>query len=183
MAIIAEIITLGIMAVALGMDAFSVSLGMGMMRLRLKHIFYIGVTVGLFHVFMPFFGMIAGQFLSFKFGMVAQYIGGVLLIVLGLQMIIFSFKKDAAPVMNLVGWGMLLFALSVSLDSFSVGLSLGIFGARTAAVLICFGAAAMLLTWLGLLIGRKFQGWLGIYGEVFGGTILILFGVKLLLSV
>ena len=37
---IGELITLSIMAFALGMDAFSVGLGMGMVKLRKKQIFY-----------------------------------------------------------------------------------------------------------------------------------------------
>ena len=50
---IGEIVTLLLMAFALGMDAFSVGLGMGMFKLRLRQIFKIGITIGLFHVWMP----------------------------------------------------------------------------------------------------------------------------------
>jgi manganese efflux pump family protein len=39
----------------------------------------------------------------------------------------------------------------------------------------------MLLTWLGLLLGRRVQGWLGSYSEALGGSILLAFGIKLLL--
>lgn len=61
---IGELITLSIMAFALGMDAFSVGLGMGMVKLRKKQIFYIGFIIGLFHVIMPLAGMAAGNMLS-----------------------------------------------------------------------------------------------------------------------
>lgn len=180
-AITGELFTLILMAFALGMDAFSVGLGMGMFRLTKRHIFKIGVTIGLFHVWMPLLGMVAGRFLSEQFGAIAGYIGGFLLILLGVQMIWSSFKEDEATLLSPVGKGLFIFALSVSLDSFSVGLTLGIYGARTALVLICFGAAAMILTWAGLLIGRKVQGWLGTYSVALGGSILLAFGIKLLL--
>jgi len=180
-AIAGELFTLILMAFALGMDAFSVGLGMGMFRLTKRHIFKIGVTIGLFHVWMPLLGMVAGRFLSEQFGAIAGYIGGFLLILLGVQMIWSSFKEDEATLLSPVGKGLFIFALSVSLDSFSVGLTLGIYGARTALVLICFGAAAMILTWAGLLIGRKVQGWLGTYSVALGGSILLAFGIKLLL--
>ncbi|MGQ0453785.1 hypothetical protein ACT4UM_16115, partial [Bacillus sp. SS-TM] len=49
-----QLIPLIIMAFALGMDAFSVSLGMGMMPLKLRQILYIGMTIGIFHIIMPF---------------------------------------------------------------------------------------------------------------------------------
>ena len=148
--IIGELVTIIIMAFALGMDAFSISLGMGMYRLRFKQMLNIGLIVGIFHILMPLLGMIAGRFLSEKFDAVASYIGGGLLLILGVQMIWSSLRKESESLITPVGFGLLLFALSVSLDSFSVGLTLGIYGARTLLVLICFGAGAMLLSWLGI---------------------------------
>ncbi|KAA0565939.1 manganese efflux pump MntP family protein [Rossellomorea aquimaris] len=179
--IIGELITLMLMAFALGMDAFSIGIGMGMFQLRLKQIFYIGLVVGIFHVWMPMLGMMTGKFLSETFGAFAGYAGGLLLIVLGIQMFMSSFKEEETTLISPVGFGLVLFALSVSLDSFSVGLTLGIFGARTAVALFCFGIAATVLTWAGLFIGRKFQGVLGTYSEALGGSILFAFGIKLLL--
>lgn len=178
--IIGEMITIIIMAFALGMDAFSISLGMGMYELRLRQIFKIGITVGIFHIFMPLLGMIAGRFLSQQFDTIAMYIGGGLLFILGVQMIWSSLGKESESIITPTGIGLLIFALSVSLDSFSVGLTLGIYGAQTILVLICFGAGAAILSWLGLLIGRHVQGWLGKYSEVLGGAILLFFGLKLL---
>ncbi|RAK20452.1 putative Mn2+ efflux pump MntP [Anoxybacillus vitaminiphilus] len=178
--LIGEFITLCMMAFALGMDAFSVGLGMGLIRLRFKQIFYIGLTIGLFHIFMPLFGLWLGRFLSQQFGAIASYIGGLLLLILGGQMIVSSFKKDDEPFISPLGIGLLFFALSVSLDSFSVGLSLGIYGARTVLTIMLFGLFSMMLTWTGLLLGRRFQQWLGVYSEVLGGSILFAFGMKLL---
>ncbi|HJV16053.1 MAG TPA: manganese efflux pump MntP family protein [Bacillales bacterium] len=179
-AIMNELITLLLMAFALGMDAFSVGLGMGMYRLRLRQIFKIGITIGVFHVWMPLIGMIAGKFLSEKFGTITTYLGGLLLILLGIQMIWSSLKKEEKSVITPVGLGLLIFALSVSLDSLSVGLTLGIYGAKTIMVVLCFGIVATVLTWSGLWIGRKVQGFLGSYSIALGGSILLAFGVKLL---
>jgi manganese efflux pump family protein len=179
-AMVGELVTLVLMAFALGMDAFSVGLGMGMYELRLKQIFKIGLTIGLFHVWMPLVGMLAGKFLSEKFGAFATIIGGMLLVILGIQMIWSSFKKNDEKVITPIGFGLLLFALSVSLDSFSVGLTLGIYGAKTIMVVLSFGIMATVQTWAGLLLGRKVQGWLGAYSEALGGAILLAFGLKLL---
>lgn len=179
-AMIGEILTLALMAFALGMDAFSVGLGMGMYKLRLRQIAKIGITIGLFHVWMPLLGMIAGRFLSNTFGAIAGYVGGGLLLLLGVQMIWSSFRDEEDSLITPVGIGLLIFALSVSLDSFSVGLSLGIYGAKTFLVLVFFGAGATFLTWAGLLTGRKVQSWIGSYSEALGGAILLAFGVKLL---
>lgn len=178
-----ELVTLLIMAFALGMDAFSIGLGMGMFKLRMRQIFFIGLTVGFFHILMPIAGMAAGRFISGQFGVFANYAGGFLLIFLGIQMFISALREGDGPLLAPIGPGLLVFALSVSLDSFSVGLSLGIYGARTIVTVMCFGAAAMILTWLGLLIGRKVQGYLGVYSELLGGSVLFAFGLKLLFSI
>ncbi|TCP20247.1 putative Mn2+ efflux pump MntP [Scopulibacillus darangshiensis] len=181
-AIVGQVVTLSIMAIALGMDAFSVGMGMGLLQLRLKQIAKIGVVIGLFHVIMPLLGMIIGMFLSHHFGRIAAMAGGVLLLLLGAQMIFSSIhQSDDHPMVRPVGVGLLIFAISVSLDSFSVGLSLGIYGAKVLLTILLFGFASMFLTWLGLLIGRKAQQFLGRYSGLLGGLILFTFGLKLLL--
>ena len=179
---IGELVALSMMAFALGMDAFSVALGMGLLRLRLKQIFYIGITIGIFHIIMPLLGMFVGRFLSYQFGSIASYIGGVLLLMLGIQMIVTSFRKENDSFISPMGIGLIFFAFSVSLDSFSVGLSLGIYGVRTLLMIVLFGLFSMVLTWVGLMLGRHFQQWLGAYSEALGGSILFAFGLKLLFS-
>src|SRR5690606_23617063 len=129
---------------------------------------------------MPLIGMIAGRFLSNTFGAIAGYVGGGLLLLLGVQMIWSSFRDDEDSLITPVGIGLLIFALSVSLDSFSVGLSLGIYGPKTSLVLVLFGDGAAILTLAVLLTGRKVQSWIGSYSEALGGAILLAFGVKLL---
>lgn len=178
--IVGEWVTLTIMALALGMDAFSMGLGMGMITLRLRQIMKVGILIGLFHMVMPLLGMTAGKQLTLYFGNIATLIGGVLLILLGVQMIFSSLRTNEEPFISPKGLGVWLFALSVSLDSFSVGLSLGIFGAKVIVTILLFGIISMGLTWLGLLIGRKTQKWFGSYGEALGGCILLSFGLKLL---
>ena len=114
--------------------------------------------------------MLAGKFLSDKFGLFASFVAGLLLIALGVQMIWSSLRKSEESVMTPVGLGLIIFATSVSLDSFSLGLTLGIYGAKTAVVIICFGIVATILTWAGLLIGKKAQGWVGSYSTALGGS-------------
>lgn len=182
---LSELIAISIMAFALGMDAFSLSVGMGMIGLRYKHIFKIGLIIGLFHVIMPFLGVIIGRFLSQYFGMITIMIGGCLLLILGGQMIysaVFRNNREE-KILKPVGIGLILFSITVSLDSFSVGLSLGMIGTKTIVTVISFGLMSMFLSWFGLIIGKKVQGYVGKYGEILGGCILLAFGIKLLFPI
>jgi Domain of unknown function DUF. len=175
-----EWLTLLILALALGMDAFSVSFGLGMGKIRYRQIFRIGLSVGFFHLCLPFFGIIFGKFLSLTLGTIAVNAGGAILVFIGLQMFLSSFRENSPPRFRPAGIGLFLFSISVSVDSFSVGLSLGIFGIQMITAAFLFGIMATLLTWAGLVFGRKLTGWLGNYGEAFGGAILLFFGLKLL---
>jgi len=181
---VAEIVTLLIMATALGMDAFSVALGMGMVGLRYRQIFHIGLTIGAFHVLMPLIGVIFGRLLSEHFGMLTTFIGGGLLLLIGLQMIYSSLKQgEEESLIRPVGFGLIICALSVSLDSFSAGLSLGMLGAKTFITVVAIGLMSMVLSWLGLILGKRLGGVIGTYGELFGGFILLFFGFKLILPI
>lgn len=175
-----EFISISFMAVALGMDAFSVSLGLGMQQLRLKRIAIIGVIIGLAHMLMPFIGMLLGLFISTRIGHYTVLVGGLLLAGIGAHMIFNAFHKKQLPLVQTTGIGLCIFALSVSMDSFSVGLSLGMSGAKAVIAIFMFGFISMVLTWTGLLLGRKVHGLLGVYSEILGGSILFAFGLRVL---
>ncbi|WP_209123523.1 manganese efflux pump MntP family protein [Alkalihalobacillus sp. BA299] len=169
------------MASALGMDAFSVALGMGMVGLRYRQMFKIGIVIGSFHMIMPLLGILTGKLVSNYFGLFATYLGGGLLLIIGLQMAVSSLREDSDYRIKPIGLGLFIFALSVSLDSFSAGLSLGMLGAKTMIAVAAFGLMSMLLSWTGLVMGSHFKGMIGSYGELLGGLILMGFGIKLFL--
>ena len=75
---------------------------------------------------------------------------------------------------------MLLFALSVSIDSFSVGISLGMFAADMLMTVLLFGFFGGMDVDTGLLLGRRVGSSLGEYGEACGGVILFAFGLLIL---
>ncbi len=177
---IGEIVSLIFMAAALGMDAFSVSLGIGMQRLRLKRIALIGLIIGLFHIGMPFIGILLGKAISVQIGHYTTLAGGLLMVGIGAQMFFSAFNHEIKKIVQPVGIGLLFLAFTVSIDSFSVGLSLGISGVKTAITLLMFGAVSMMLTWCGMLLGRKVRGLVGAYSEFLGGSILCAFGLKIL---
>ncbi|WP_174845432.1 manganese efflux pump MntP family protein [Sporolactobacillus shoreae] len=183
--LISQVFALFIMALALGMDAFSVCMGMGMSALRLHQAAKIGMWIGLFHMLMPLSGIVLGHLLSHRFGEIAGLAGGLLLVLIGTQMILSLArqdyeKKDLAYASDT---GVMLFSLSVSIDSFSVGLGMGLFGTRVLAAILIFGLISMLMAWAGFYIGHRTQRYFGRYGEVLGGIIMLFFGLKLIFHI
>lgn len=176
-----QLLTLVIMAVALGMDAFSVGLGMGMKGIPGWDIIRISFVVGIFHMIMPLIGIAAGQYLGELLGEIAILTGGGLLVLLGLHMVYSSLQGEEVTSINhrSVG-GVLLFGVGVSIDSFSVGISLGIFSAERFLAIILFGIFGIAMSMLGLGLGSKVHSWIGEYGEALGGAILLALGMKFL---
>jgi len=177
-----QVLTILIVAFALGMDAFSLGVGIGMKGIRKFDILKISAVVALFHIFMPLAGIYMGKYIGSLMGHMAVLIGGGLLILLGAHMIYCSLKGSNVQTMNYgsVG-GLLLLAFMVSIDSFSVGVSLGVFAADVVITVLLFGFFGGFMSVQGLLVGRGFSRWAGDYGEAIGGAILLAFGIKFLL--
>jgi putative Mn2+ efflux pump MntP len=177
---IGEFVSYMLLALALGMDAFSVSLGLGMQKMRLKRIAIIGLVIGLFHILTPFLGIVLGKVISAQMNELTALAGGLLLVGIGAQMLFSAFNRESAQMVRPISSGFILLAFGVSIDSFPVGLSLGISGVKTVLALLLFGAVSMVLSWLGMMMGRKMSGLLGAYSEMLGGSILIGFGLHMI---
>ncbi|WP_025681513.1 manganese efflux pump MntP family protein [Paenibacillus massiliensis] len=172
-----QFMTILMMALALGMDAMSLGVGVGMRGIRFLDVLRISTVIALFHIIMPLLGMFTGQYMSVILGQVTVYVAGGLLILLGGHMIYNAIRGEGIPMLDYrSNLGMVLFALGVSIDSFSAGISLGMFNSDLALTIFTFGICGGAMSMLGLLLGRRASVQLGAYGEMVGGTILLTFG-------
>jgi putative Mn2+ efflux pump MntP len=176
-----QFFTLFLMAFALGLDAFSLSLGIGLKGIRLLDILKVSIVIALFHIFMPLIGFFMGNYVGLLLGGIANTMGGILLVLLGLHMLYSAIRGEDHRLLDYrTLWGLLLFSLMVSIDAFSVGVSLGIFASDLLLAVLLFGAFGGGMSIIGLLLGRRIGNWVGGYGEAFGGAILFVFGLKFL---
>jgi putative Mn2+ efflux pump MntP len=175
-----QLLSLLIMAFALGLDAFSLGLGVGMRGVTFREILKISSMIGFFHVVMPWIGLIVGRTLNDMVGNIATYLGGGLLLLLGVNMVWSSFREDESFIDHTTGWGLILFSMSVSIDALSVGFSLGLFEMEIWLTVLIFGILGWVMSCIGLSLGKYVGQWLGEYGEAFGGLILVAFGIKIL---
>lgn len=192
-----DILTLMLIAVALGTDAFALAVGIGVTGVRNSKVIVVSLVVCIFHIFMPLIGLGVGTVLGNIVGDVATLIGAIVLIAIGLN-ILWEVFKNRVHVMpfpqakkelkldtretrsiNTV-WGMMLLAGGVSIDALSVGFGLGALKAQIALTVIVLGIVAGLMTAGGFLLGRRLGDWLGEKAEVAGGLILVAVGIKLM---
>ncbi|MGL4521278.1 MAG: manganese efflux pump MntP family protein [Bacilli bacterium] len=177
-----EVGTVTLLGAALSMDAFSVGIGLGTLRLRFRQMFYIGCLIGLFHMMMPLLGMSIGDWLAHHYAPVAPFIAGFVLLALGGNILFSTLITKEDRNYSVGGVGLLIFGIIVSLDSFSVGMTLGIYHMPVPIVLAIFGAMAALFMWTGLYIGHLAKKSIGMFAEIVGGIVLLAIGIALLLG-
>lgn len=171
-----EIITILVIAVALSMDTFSLSLGIGTCNLTKKKMLTFSIIVGIMHFIMPLLGNLIGNTIISVFTINSNFLLGVILIYLALTMLLDLLKQEEKRV-DLKIANMILFAFGVSIDSFSTGLGLQAITSNMLSAVMIFSLTSFCFTYLGLLIGKYASKILGTYATIFGAILLILIGI------
>lgn len=165
-----------IVGISLSMDAFSLSLAYGTVGLSRKQKILLSGIVGIYHFFMPLFGLYFGSFITERFIINVNLMVAVIFGIIGISMIISSVKeRDERILVSLVGF--LLFGLSVSIDSFTTGIGLEIINDNYLQVSSIFAIVSGIFTILGLNLGVKINENFGKYSTFIGGIILVILGI------
>ena len=181
------LLVLGI-AFALAMDAFAVSLGLG---LSLKpatggQTFRLAFHFGLFQFLMPVVGWAAGETLIHHIEKYDHWVAFVLLLGVGGKMIYESFRpeKDSGSGRSdpTRGASLLVLSVATSLDALAVGLSLAALRVDIVFPAVVIGIVAFAMTVAGMKIGPSLGKIIGRRAELLGGVILILIGIKILVD-
>lgn len=173
-------------AVALAMDAFAVSMcrGLEMKKLNIRHLFLIALTFGLFQAVMPLIGYGVSFWLEEVIEPIDHWVAFALLAFIGVKMIAEALKggeeRREEEVLHLKM--LLLMAIATSIDALVVGVTF--VATETNVWLGCgvIGAVTFAVCALGVFIGNKAGNRFSGKAEIFGGAVLILIGLKILLE-
>lgn len=171
-----------ILAIALSMDAFAVSIGLGAKKntpgLALKAGFFFGT----FQALMPFVGYLGGKGVLGWIEAYANWIAFGLLALIGAKMIYEGvqegIEEDISAITNKM---MLILAIATSIDAMAAGFSLTLLDANPYIACLVIGVTTFSFSVAGIYIGKQSGTWLESKAEIFGGVVLILMGVKMLL--
>ncbi len=174
--------------ISLAMDAFSVSVtdGLCMGKVRFKDALKIGLFFGIAQGIMPTIGYFAGLLLADFIKTIDHWIAFFILGIIGFNMIIEAIKKIKSPEeenCKILGTRELfLQAIATSIDALAVGVTFAALDTNIflASSVICL--ITLIISFFGVYIGKKIGMFLREKAEIFGGSILILIGLKILIE-
>ena len=169
-------------SIALAMDAFAVSICKGLSTKQKNHrrSLKIAIYFGLFQMIMPILGYLIGNSFKDFITMIDHYVVFVILGLIGFNMITdnndntYDEKTDFKT--------MIILAIATSIDAFSVGITLAFLNVNLFLSIFVIGLITFIICFIGVelgsLLGNKYQK----RSAIFGGIILILIGLKILLE-
>ena len=150
--------------IGLSMDAFSLAVVYGTNDLEKKKCLILSIIVGIFHFIMPNLGSVLSNKLLTNFATYGNIITGIVFFILGIQMILSL--NDEEKTTDLSSYlEIIMFAIAVSIDSFTVGMALSLEKQN-----IVLG---------GLFLGKYLSKY-GKVSKIIGIIILFIFSIKYL---
>ena len=173
-----------LIAVSLSMDAFAVSIckGLSVRKVSLQHAMICGVWFGGFQFLMPALGYFLGDRFAALLTKFGPWIAFVLLALIGANMIKESFGGDEQLDDDYSAKAMLPLAIATSIDAFAVGVSFAAMQVDILPAAGLIGVITCLLSAIGVKVGAMFGDKYRAPAERIGGIVLILIGVKTLLT-
>ena len=171
-----------LMAVALGTDAFSVAVAIGPRARDGRAVFRLVWHFAWFQFMMTFAGALIGEGASEWLSSVGRYVAAGLLGGVAIHMFVGALKREEAssrygdPTM---GWSLVVLSIATSLDALAVGVGLGLVSkVEVLGPSVVIGVVAGVMTLGGLFLGRRLATRIGSKAEFLGAVILAALAVK-----
>lgn len=186
-----SIISILLTAIGLSMDAFAVALTIGMNinnvdrnnvdrnKIAIKS----GIYFGIFQGIMPFLGWILGMKFTKYIQSIDHWIAFALLTLIGVKMIIDGVKpNEENKIKEYSNKTFFILAIATSIDALAIGVTFAFLNINILSAIFIIGITTFVLSvsavYLGKVIGNIIKNKAGI----FGGLILLIIGLKILLE-
>jgi manganese efflux pump family protein len=175
-----------LIALSMSMDAFAVCLGAGAQvgTPGRRPVFRLAFHFGFFQFLMPIIGWFAGTTTVRYISAYDHWVAFGLLAFVGIRMIRSGLEAGIGGPRNdpTRGWTLVLLAFATSIDALAIGFSLGLVGVTIWVPAVVIGVVTGLISWLGIFLGNRLGQRFGKRMEIIGGIVLILIGIRILLS-
>ena len=177
--------TLLSIAIALSMDAFSVSIckGLTTKKFSIKTAVLCGLWFGGFQALMPIIGYFLGVQFESLITSIDHWIAFGLLFLIGVNMIREAFgEENDQNTSNNDAKTMFLLAIATSIDALAVGVTFAFLQVGIWKAILIIGITTFVFSFVGVAIGNFFGSKYSKPASIIGGVILILIGTKILLE-
>jgi len=180
-------VTTTLIAIALAMDSFSVSvcggslLKPGCRRSRIAG--QTGLVMGGFQAIMPLAGWLGGSLLTKHLSAFDHWIAFGLLATIGGRMVYEALHPECDPSINLNRWPTLaLLGIATSIDALAIGVSYAFVGYGILAPIAVIGLVAFGFSYVGVLLGARMGHLLRDRAPLLGGLLLMALAIRILLE-
>jgi putative Mn2+ efflux pump MntP len=165
-----------IVGFALSLDNFRTAVVLGAGRFSWRRAAQISVTFGFWDGLAPLVGILVGDYLGKQIGSTADYVGAAALAAYGVYLVVQAFRTPAPEELD---HRFALFGLPVplSVDNVVAGTSLGLLGYSAWLAPPLFGFCTLVMTLVGLQLGRALGQLIHIRPDLLTGIALIVMGV------
>ena len=173
-----------VLSLGLSMDAFAVSIckGLSIKNYKYKYSIITGLYFGCFQALMPLLGYFLGIQFNTLIVSIDHWIAFILLSIIGINMINESRKKSEEFNDSFSFLTMSPLAVATSIDALAIGITLAFLKSNIIQAVSIIGIITFSLSAIGIKIGQSFGSRLKKVSEIFGGIILIIIGIKILLD-
>ena len=174
-----------LMALALAMDCFAVSMASGIIfrRFMPRQMLVMVLLFGLFQALNSLLGWLGAELFRDLIECIDHWIAFFLLLFIGGNMIKESRESDVDELDDDFGLKtMLLLAVATSIDALAVGVTFAFLRVNIIAAVLFIGCITFTCSAIGVKIGNVFGVKFKSKAELAGGVILILIGTKILLE-
>lgn len=180
-----NLVELLLIAVGVAMDAFAVSIckGLSLRVVKPRFVLLTALWFGGFQALMPLIGYFLG--ISFAEQVIAfdHWVAFVLLGLIGGNMIKDSFRDEVCHTSPDFSFSLMLgLAVATSIDALAIGVSFAFLKVNIWSAVLVIGFVTAAFSGLGVVIGRVFGCRYKSKAEFTGGIILILMGIRILLT-
>ncbi len=168
-------------AVALAMDCFTVSIGGGSVLKNIKRsdALTVGAYFGGFQFLMTMVGWQGGALFHQSISAYDHWVAFAILLIIGLKMILESFNSEENKTFSLRTRIMLILAVATSIDALGVGISYAFLNQAIIYTALIIGFVSFIFSIIGIFLGKRLKELFNGKAELFGGIILILIGIKI----
>ena len=167
-----------VLAFVLSLDNFRVSIALGTVPFGLKRAVQVALAFGLWDAIMPLVGLLVGRRIGESVGEVADLVGAAALGGYGLYLVISALRSSEPDELD-HPWALFGIPLTLSLDNLFAGASLGLLGLSPWLSAAAFGIMTVVLSLVGLQLGRAAARLIRIRTDLLSGVTLIIAAVAL----